>query len=321
MRILMVGAGATGGFYGGLLSLAGRDVTFLLRARRAEQIREHGLEIVLHTGQRHTLHPPVVTATDLGNAREPFDLIVISTKAYQLAAAMDDIAPSVGPDTMILPILNGMQQLSLLQKRFGAQHVLGGTVRVVADMDQQGRVLQMNALDEMSYGELSAERTDRIEAVDREMKGVGFTAILQPDIVATLWQKWWILASMGTICILARGTIGQAATVPYGQALARTVLDECTATAAANGYPPNPAMLQEHLERITQPSSTMTTSLYRDLCKGAPLEADQILGDLIKHAQAHGIVVPLLTAAYVQLQVYQAQRRPVPSPSSHDSTA
>ena len=302
----MVGAGATGGFYGGMLFNIGRDITFLLREGRARQIRQQGLQILTHKGEHLTLHPPIVSANDLRRPHQPFDLIILSTKAYQLEGAMNDIAPAVGPQTMILPILNGMRQLDTLTARFGADQVLGGSVRIVSDLDPQGRILQMNPLDEMNYGELSNQQTPRILAVDQLMQGAGFSAILQPDIVATLWQKWWILASMGAICVLTRGTIGQAAEVPRGPELALAILKEATDIATANGYPPNPAMYQQHTARYTERGSTLTSSMYRDMTKGAPVEADHILGDLLDRAK--GIAVPLLTAAYVQLKVYEAAR-------------
>lgn len=307
MRVLMVGAGATGGFYGGKLALAGRDVTFLLREGRAQQIRERGLEIVTHTGDRLHLTPQIVSAAELRTSGKPYDLIVISTKSYQLAAAMDDIAPAVGPDTMILPILNGMRQFSTLDQRFGPDKVLGGSVRIVSDLDAEGRVLQMNPLDEMNYGERSGERTARIEAVDAIMQGAGFAATLQPSIMDTLWQKWVILASMGTICVLARGTAGQVGMAPRGRRFAEAVIDECAAVAAANGYPADPNLLHTHKKRMVEAGSTLTSSMYRDMMKGAPVEADHILGDLLERADA--IPVPLLMAAYVQLKVYEESRR------------
>lgn len=308
MRILVVGAGATGGFFGGMLARAGRDVTFLLREGRARQVRESGL--VLQTPKDTlTVRPQVVTAAELrefGPGQEPFALVVISTKSYQLDGAMDDVAPAVGPETMILPILNGMRQIAVLTQRFGAERVLGGSVRIVADMDTDGHIHQKTALGELSYGELSGERTKRVEAVDREMREAGFEALSQPDIVATLWQKWWILASMGVICVLARGTTGQAASVPEGEAYVRAVIEECTAVARANGYPPNAAMLADHVERLLDKQSPLTSSMYRDMVKGAPVEADHILGDLL--ARAQGVDVPLVRAAYVQLKVYEAGR-------------
>ena len=306
MRILIVGAGATGGFYGGKLALAGRDVPFLLRERRARQIREHGLGILPHRGNPLTVHPNILTAADLRTTPQPFDLIIISTKSYQLETALDDITPALGPDTMLLPILNGMQQLAILDARFGASRVLGGSVRIVSYLDEQGRVVQMTPLDEMNYGERSREQTPHIQAVDVEMQNAGFTAILQPDILATLWQKWWILASMGAICILARGAIGQAAAVPHGPALALAILKEATDIASANGYPPNSAMYEQHKARYTERGSVLTSSLYRDMTGGAPVEADHILGDLLN--RANGVPAPLLIAAYVQLKVYEATR-------------
>ena len=315
MRILIVGAGATGGFYGGKLIQAGRDITFLLRDNRAKQIREQGLRILPHRADPITVHPAILTAADLRNSPQNFDLIVISTKAYQLESAMEDIAPAVGPDTMLLPILNGMRQLSILDTRFGASCVLGGSVRVMSDLDEEGRILQMSSLDQMSYGERSGARTPRILRVDAALRSAGFEAILQPDIVDTLWQKWVLLASMGAICVLARGNAGQVALAPHGPAFAAAVVAECRAIATANGYPPAADLVSGHAQRMVEPGSTLTSSMYRDMMKGAPVEADHVLGDLL--ARAGGVAAPLLTAAYVQLKVYEAGlRRPAFAPSA-----
>ncbi len=308
MRILVVGAGATGGFFGGMLARAGRDVTFLLREGRMRQVQEDGL-VLVRPNETVTVRPVMVTAATLreaGTDQEPFDLVVLSTKAYQLEQAMEDVAPALGPQTMILPILNGMRQIAILQERFGAERVLGGSVRIVADMGADGQIQQKTALGELSYGEISREQTARIEAVDGEMRGCGFEALPQPDIVATLWQKWWILASMGVVCVLARGAIGQAASAPEGDVFVRAVLRECTEIARANGFPPDEAMLEDHRKRLLDKGSSLTSSMYRDMTKGAPVEADHILGDLL--ARAGGVDAPLVRAAYVQLKVYEAGR-------------
>lgn len=305
MRILMVGAGATGGYFGGRLAEAGRDITFLLRPGRAEALRERGLQILSPHGDT-TLRPALLTVDELRAQPQTFDLVVISTKSYQLAGALEDIAPAVGPETMVMPILNGMAQLAVLNERFGAEHILGGSVRIISDLDAAGRVHQMTKLGEWSYGEQNGERTERILAVDAALCGAGFESLLQPAIIATLWQKWWILASMGAVCVLARGTIGQAAQAPYGTRFTSAVVQECTAIATANGYVPDPAMLADHMQRMTDPKASITSSMYRDMLKGAPVEADHILGDLLSRAQ--GVATPLLTAAYIQLKIYEAQR-------------
>ena len=241
---------------------------------------------------------------------DPFDLVLVSTKAYSLSSAIDDVAPAVGSATTVLPMLNGMQHLEVLSERFGADRVLGGMCRVVAELEEDGWIEQrQEQQQELAFGERSGDRhSPRIEAIAAELRVSGITATLSDDILATMWTKWWILASLGAICVLARGTVGDvAAVVPYGPAMANAVVDECTAVAAANGYPANAQMLAEHRKRVVEAGSTMTTSMYRDLAKGARVEADQILGDLL--ARAKGVPAPLISAAYVQLKVYEATRR------------
>jgi len=306
MRILMVGAGATGGFFGGKLTEAGRDVTFLLRERRADQIRDRGLEIITPSGDL-TIHPRVATAEQLRESRESFDLIVLTTKAYQLQAAMEDLAPAVGQATMLLPILNGMRQFSMLDERFGPERVLGGCARIYAEMDEQGRIHQSAGPSQINYGERSGERSERILSVDQALRGAGFQTVLEPDILATLWQKWWFLASLSAACVVGRGVVGDiAAVLPYGPALARAVVEECAAITQANGYPIAGSALLHHIDTMTQAGSTLSSSMYRDLIKGAPVEADHILGDLVDRAK--GVSAPLVAAAYVQLKVYEAAR-------------
>lgn len=306
MRILVVGAGATGGFYGALLARAGRDVTFLLRERRAQQVRESGLLVKLHTGEHLRLDPLVVTASDLRQFPTAFDLVILSTKSYQFEGALQDVAPAVTPDTMLMPILNGMRQFSILGERFNPAQVVGGSVRIMSYLDEHNQVIQMSSLDQLNFGELTGERTSRILAVEAALQGCGFTASLQPDIVATLWQKWFLLASLGTVCVLAGGTVGQAAAVPHGQEVALAVIAECAAIAAANGYPPPPELVLDHKERLTSPDAAISTSLYRDMVAGYPVEADHILGDLIARAQA--MEPPLLKSAYVRMKVYETTR-------------
>lgn len=307
MRILVIGAGATGGFFGGRLTQAGRDVTFLVRGARAEQLRRDGLQIRSPFGDA-TVQPKLVSAAELRDGQDPFDLILVCTKAYSLAAAIDDFAAAVGPETTILPMLNGLRQLDLLDERFGAERVIGGSCRVVGDVDAEGHVLQMSKLGEISYGERNREHTPRIERIDAELHGALFDAILAPDILTAMWQKWWLLASMNVLCILARGNVGEVVAAPQGVKFIRSVVDECVAIASANGFAPKAAFLAEHLARVTETNSKLTSSMYRDLIKGAPVEADHILGDLLLRGETHHIEAPLLRAAYVQLKIYEQHR-------------
>ena len=134
----------------------------------------------------------------------------------------------------------------------------------------------------------------------------GYTLTLADDMLAALWRKWWILATMGGVCVVSGGTVGEMMAVPHGAEIARAVLREAISIAEANGYPADPAFAAAQEGRMTDPASTLTSSMYRDMLKGAPVEADHILGDFI--ARAKGVSVPLLTGAYVRLKVYEAQR-------------
>ena len=305
MRILMVGAGATGGYYGGRLALAGRDVTFLVRGKRAEQLRADGLQIVSPLGNATLPDPKLISAKEL-ESTAPFDVVMISTKAYSLEAALDDIAPAVGPDTILLPILNGMRHIDLLVERFGRARVMPGSVRIVSDMDADGRILQMTKLDAFTYGELDGRRSARAEALLPVFSVFGFTTTLSDNIIAALWNKWWILSTMGAVCIVSGGTVGEMVAAPYGAEMGEAILRESVSIAAANGFPVDEATLAPHIQRMTETGSSLTSSLYRDMTKGYPVEADHILGDLL--ARAKGAPVPLLKAAYVRLKVYEANR-------------
>ncbi len=174
MRILVVGAGSTGGYFGGRLAQAGRDVTFLVRKKRAEQLTASGLQVKSPHGD-FTLTPRLVTVDSL---RETFDAVLLTVKAFALEAALVDIVPAVGPDTMILPVLNGMKQVDAIKARFGAHALAGCVCKIAAHLDGEGRIVQMNKLQDLAYGEMSGEVTDRIRHLDKEMQGAGFNARL-----------------------------------------------------------------------------------------------------------------------------------------------
>ena len=301
MRILIVGAGAVGGYFGGRLAQAGRDVTFLVRPSRAKQLSRDGLRIISPHGDV-ILTPKLVSADKIDT---PYDLVFLSVKAYALEAAMNDFAAAVGPETMIFPALNGMRHIDLLTKRFGEHAVIGGVCLVAAQIDDQGRVVQLADFQQLVYGERNGETTPRLKTLDATLQGAGFDARLSPDITQAMWEKWIQLASLGAITCLMRGTIGEIVAVPGGAELSLKVVDESVAVATACGHKPSENLLSRHRAAITEPGSPLTSSMYRDLRKGAPVEVDHILGDFIEHGGPHGVATPLLKAAFVNLRVYQ----------------
>jgi 2-dehydropantoate 2-reductase len=303
LRILVIGAGAVGGYFGGRLQEAGRDVTFLVRAGRAERIHSEGLHIISPHGDA-ILHPKTLLADQL---TEPYDLILLSVKAYALEAAMNDFASAVGPETMILPVLNGIRHIELLTDRFGDKCVIGGVCLVVTQLDEDDHVVQLAEIQQLAYGERSGEISERILRLDAAMQGAGFDARASECIVQEMWEKWVQLASLGAATCLFRGNIGEIESVKGGTDLSLQILSECSAIATAWGHPPRDAFLTRVREAMTSPGSQFTSSMYRDLTQGRNVEVDQILGDLLVRGRSLGIATPLVEAAFVNLSVYQAR--------------
>jgi 2-dehydropantoate 2-reductase len=301
MRILIVGAGAVGGYFGGRLAQAGRDITFLVRPSRAKQLRHDGLRIISPHGDA-VLTPKLISAEEIDT---PYDLVFLSVKAYALEPAMNDFAGAVGPDTMILPVLNGMRHLDLLSKRFGPYAVIGGVCLVASEIDQEGRIVQLADIQQLAYGERNGERSQRLQTLHATMHGSGFDARLSTDITQEMWEKWVQLASLGAITCLMRGAIGEIVAAPGGAELSLKVLDESIAVATACGHKPSEDFLSKNTRALTKPGSPLTSSMYRDLCKDAPVEVDHILGDFIEQGAGHKVATPLLKAAFVNLRVYQ----------------
>jgi len=301
MRILVVGAGATGGYFGGRLAQAGRDVTFLVRPKRAAQLQADGLQILSPHGDV-TLTPKLVTA---GAIAAPYDAVLLTVKAFALEAALRDLVPAVGPGSMIIPVLNGMRHVDALTARFNEAPVLGGVCLVASTIDPQGRIRQLADFQQLVYGERGGEMSARVAALDAAMQGAGFVARASGAILQEMWEKWILLATLGAITCLLRGTVGDIEAAPGGAALALAALGECVAVATRSGYPPSEAFLERTRASVTAKGSATAPSIYRDLTQGLPVEADQIVGDMLARAQGFGIAAPILAVAYAHLSIYQ----------------
>lgn len=301
MRLLVVGAGSTGGYIGGRLAEAGRDVTFLVRPGRAEQLRHDGLRIHSPLGDA-TVEPQLATASNLEGS---FDVILLSVKGFQLDTALDDLRPAIGPETMILPVLNGMRHMEILAERFSPENLVGCALKIATILDDEGRVVHLTPLQDLAYGELDGSITPRIEALHELMRAGGFRPRLSREIRREMWEKWILLASIGAVTCLMRGAIGEIEAAPGGAAFALAVLDEAVAAIQAVGSSPSEAFLTATRGQLTAKGSPLTSSMYRDLRKGRPVEVENIIGDLVRAAAAADVKTPLLAAAYTHLSVYQ----------------
>jgi 2-dehydropantoate 2-reductase len=302
MRMLVVGAGATGGFFGARLVQAGRDVTFLVRPERAAKLRERGLRVKSPQGDA-VLQPQLVTAGEIGGK---YEAVLLTVKSFTLEAALEDFAPAVGEGTIILPVLNGMRHMDRLAARFGRNAVGGCAAKVATTLDDEGCIVQLAPFQDLAYGEMDGSRSSRIMAVDEFMRGASFEARLSANIAREMWEKWALLATLGGVTCLMRGNLGEIEASSGGAEFLMRFFEEVASVISAVGMPLDAAFLaQTRAVLAAAKGSSLASSMYRDMTAHHPIEADQIVGDLLVRARGASLSTPLLAAAYTHLCVYQ----------------
>lgn len=304
MRVLVVGAGAIGGYFGGRMLQAGRDVTFLVRPRRASELASAGLVIKSPNGDVTLNNPPTVQADKLS---DKFDVVLLSCKAFDLEDAIKSFAPAVGDKTAIIPLLNGMQHLDALDKKFGAQHVLGGLCAIAATLNEKREVVQLQPMQSLAFGERAGGLSDRVRAIAETLSAINGAAA-SDHIMQDMWEKWVFLASLAASTSLMRTSVGNILAAPGGKDFLLGILDECSAIAADAGHAPGGPFFQRTRGLLTTEGSPMTASMFRDIKAGLPVEADHVIGDLVVRADAAKIPVPKLRTAYTHLKAYEKQR-------------
>jgi 2-dehydropantoate 2-reductase len=276
MRILVVGAGAIGGYFGGRMLQAGRDVTFLVRPRRAAELASAGLVIKSPNGDVTLTAPPTVQADKLDKA---FDLVLLSCKAFDLEDAIASFSPAVGPKTAILPLLNGMRHLDVLDQRFGSNAVLGGLCAIAVTLNERREIIQLTPMQSLGFGERDGKISERAQTIS--------------DAMST--------------CMM-RAAVGHILAAPGGKDFILGIIDECSAVASAEGHSPTGPFFERTRGMLTAEGSQLTASMFRDIKAGARVEADHIIGDLIARGEAAKVPVPKLRIAYTHLKTYENQR-------------
>lgn len=305
MRILVVGAGAIGGYFGGRLLEAGNDVTFLVRPKRASELASAGLIIKSPNGDVTLKNPPTVQADKLS---EKFDVVLLSCKAFDLEDAIKSFASAVGPDTAIIPLLNGMLHLDVLDEKFGANRVLGGLCAIAATLNEAHEVVQLAPMQSLNFGERDGTMSERVRAIAKVFENGKIGAAASEHILQDMWEKWVFLASLAASTSLMRTSVGNILAATGGKDFLLGMLDECSAIAKASSYAPTGPFFQRTSGMLTAEGSPMTASMFRDIKAGLPVEADHVIGDLVARADAAKIPVPKLRIAYTHLKAYEKQR-------------
>ena len=310
MRILMIGAGAIGGYFGARLAAKGNDVTFLVREARADNLAKKGLRVSSPAGDVTIAKPQTVTRDAPGKG---YDLAVVTCKAYDLPSVIEDMRPAIQEGTAILPLLNGMGHLDALDAAFGKKAVLGGQCVIAATLADDGAIVHLNDAQALTFGERDGAANLHVEAIRATFADAGIPVTESPNIILDMWEKWVFLASLAASTTLMRAPVGAILVAPGGAEFLLEMAEECRAIAEGEGFAPRDTAMQRLQSMLTTPKSPLTASMLRDIEKGGRVEADHVIGDLLARGCAHAPAVerPNLAMAYRALKAYEARRESV----------
>ena len=304
MKLLVLGAGGIGGYFGGRVAQAGADVTFLVRPKRREQIERDGLRIESPVGNAQ-LKVKTVLAEEL---RPGYDLVLFTCKAYDLDSAMDAIAPVMDGKCAVVPQLNGIAHLEKLDARFGKPQVMGGVAQINVTLRTDGVVHHMDKLGRIVFGERDRTLSTRAAALAEAFLKARVDSKLSPDIEQEMWEKIVFLCALATCTCLFRANVREIVASPGGREAMERSLAANAAIATAEGFTPRPESVQFARSRLTDPAGLWSASMLRDLEAGGQVEGDHIVGWMLARARKHGIDDTMLSLAYTHLKAYEARR-------------
>lgn len=301
MRILVLGAGGIGGYFGGRLVEKGEDVTFLVRNKRKHLLEKNGL--VIHSVKGDiSFTPKLITKID---NTDPFDIVLLSSKAYHLKDAINDLKPFVGDKTVIIPLLNGVAHISPLIEAFGDHKVIGGLCIIETTLNKTGEIVHSSAFDQLVFGELEHQETDRIQQIADTFSGTKANFVLSNQIMQDMWHKYLLITVMSGVTTLMRAPIGPIRASDGGRDFIRLVFQEATKIMRACKAPIADHIEEEHVKSIESLSYHFKTSMQRDMEKGLLIEGDHLQGYFLDLATQFNIEAPFMKAIYQNLKVYE----------------
>lgn len=304
MKILVLGAGAVGGYFGGRMAQNGADVTFQVRPKRAEALARDGLRIASRFGNAKL----AVKCVTQDSVKPEYDVVMFTAKAYDLASALDAIAPAMSKATLALPLLNGMSHLAMLDQRFGRERVLGGVAYIAATLAPDGEIRHLNDFQRIVYGARAASQEPACGALAGALAGVSFDWKQLDNIEQAMWDKWVLLASLAGMTCLMRAPVGDIVATGSGAKLVLAMLGECASVAKAEGFATPEPVMANYRSMLTQKGSAFTASMLRDIESGGQTEGEHILGALLALARKHGLSAPVLEVAATHVEAYAARR-------------
>ena len=305
MKILVLGAGSVGGYFGGRLAQHGADVTFLVREHRKAELATQGLRIQSCFGDAAIPIQAIVQA----ELDASYDTIIFACKAFDLDRAMDSIAPALKDGTSVLPLLNGIDHLQVLNHRFGRERVLGGTAKIATTLTTDGTIQHLNDWNFLKFGEQSGGLSDRTEQLAKAFPTDTVQATAVDDILQEMWEKLVHLSTAAAMTCLMRGNVGEIARVATAERMFQRTLNEAAAAAELNGHRPCSAFMKTYRSLFADQSSGYATSMLRDVEAGKPTEAQHIVGHMVREVRRAGIEGSLFEVALANLEVYEQRRQ------------
>jgi 2-dehydropantoate 2-reductase len=307
MKILVLGAGGIGGYFGGRLHQAGADVTFLVREARAQHIAAHGL-MLESPKDKATLQVKTVLA---GQVNDDYDVVILACKAYDLASSIAAITPAMGAQTCktcILPLLNGIAHIEALDAAFGKARVMGGACQIAATLTPEGVVKALMPFQNIVWGARHPAQAALAQALGPVFAKTAVGWSVSDNIMLDMWEKLTFLSTLAGMTCLMRAAVGDILAAPGGAQAITRYLDSCIAIATKEGYAPRDAAIERFRAMLSTQGSTLTASMLRDLENGGPVEADHIVGFMLEKARAHGVDDGMLAVAFAHLKAYEVRR-------------
>ncbi|BBI36274.1 ketopantoate reductase family protein [Cohnella abietis] len=303
MRIVVIGAGAIGGYMAARMLEAGLDVTLLVREKRRSQLEKTGL-VVLSTAGNHTSHPPLLVS---GEAGGPYDLAIIATKAYGLAEILKQMKPYTHSQTVILPFLNGMQHFEQITKAYPEHPILGGVARIEATLGEDGAIHHLSAIHHFAYGKLRNLTDTQYETIKATLSAVPIL-VEKSNIERDLWEKYAFINVLSGLTTLFQASVGDILNTALGLETFKQAFTETYAVIQHAGGELSDGLMEKQLQIIKGLSATSTSSMLRDLIQGLPTESAHIQGYLVELAHRHNCPAPLLEIINQRLEIYENKR-------------
>ena len=299
MRIAVVGTGAVGGYFGGRLAQAGLDVVFIARGATLEALRVHGLHIRSVAGD-FEVNP--LNVSDSPAELGPSDVVLVAVKAHHVADIAPTLAPLVGPETVVVPMQNGLEAPTLLADALGPDVVVGGLCKIFASKTGPASIAHTGLDPVIEFGELNREKTERVERIRAAFEpAIGMRTVISDDVQTAMWQKLMHVEPLGAVGSVMREPAGVICNLPRSRRLLLDAMQEIVGLAAARGITLDPTLPERAVARLDQLPPDTTASMHRDIEAGLPSEFEYQTGTVVRYGEESGVPTPIHSTIYAAL--------------------